>query len=75
MEIQALGSFKIEFPLQRELDFDVFYRFPQKHRKWRQNGSQNGADIDQKWYLEGFEKMIKNQTLQKHEHEVEMDPK
>ena len=28
MEIQALASFKIEFPLQRELDFDVFYRTP-----------------------------------------------
>ena len=28
MEIQALGSLKIEFPLQRELDFDVFYPSP-----------------------------------------------
>ena len=28
MEIQARGSFKIEFPLQRELDFDVFYCSP-----------------------------------------------
>jgi len=28
MEIQGLGSFKIEFLLQRELDFDVFYRTP-----------------------------------------------
>ena len=40
-----------------------------------QNGSQNRAGIDQKWCLEGFEKMIKNQTPQKHEHEVQMDPK
>ena len=42
MEIQALGSFKIEFPLQRELDFDVFYRSP----KSIENGAKMAAKTE-----------------------------